>query len=92
MAAKEAHNEVHITENWRQTVRQASGPSTKARPGAVFCHRRAQRNPRHLRCQIHLLRRCRREQTQAKHFKDVWGFLVSPEPPTSVSTLLEGLS
>ncbi|KAL3161351.1 hypothetical protein ABBQ32_010248 [Trebouxia sp. C0010 RCD-2024] len=47
MAGKEAHNEVHITENWRQTVK--------------------------------------REQTQAKHFKDIWGFLVSPEPPTSLT-------
>ena len=28
---------------------------------------------------------CRREQTQAKHFKDIWGFLVSSDPPTSVS-------
>ena len=28
---------------------------------------------------------CRREQTQAKHFKDTWGFLAVPGPPTSVS-------
>ncbi|DBA96355.1 hypothetical protein WJX82_006205 [Trebouxia sp. C0006] len=47
MATKEAHNEVHVTENWRQTVR--------------------------------------REQTQAKHFKDIWGFLVQTGPPTSLT-------
>lgn len=29
---------------------------------------------------------CRREQTQAKHFKDIWGFLVQTGPPTSVSS------
>ena len=36
---------------------------------------------------LKLLRR--REQTQAKQFKDIWGFMISPEPPTSVSVMLQ---
>lgn len=43
---------------------------------------------------LHLLNHAlrRREQTQAKNFKDIWGFLVSPGPPTSVSFTLQASS